>query len=469
MAALSSEGWFFVMSLDLYLSLTNPFTSYKANLKRYHVYVWGSGLISALILFFHDVDGQLVDNSTQGFCWANQIMNSPELGFGVFYGWILAYYCIAICIACFAYNRLQEGIASTLATRKHVLSTGRNYTLSFSVYWTGTILCYLLTGEAGDIRFSDFHPMFCFLLAAKGFVNVFAWFVSVNLRDRKQEVDFSSEMDLDLSPAVNIALRREVIAYTTAGIAKAANLAYVHILTPPPQHRFSPLLTPALNRNNAVVGGCGIESGEGGGIGGEGSGGGGGGGSGDSSSSSNCSSSSSSSSRSSNSTSSRSSTEASGGGGAGCSGSASAGCSGSASGGCSGSDVISHNNTVIKLGGMGDRTLPSKCSYKFIDYMPQTFYFLREMYGISVEEYTSAIKETTGERLGEGGRSGSFLFYSKNLKYIIKTISRDECTFLRSIVVAYRRYLRSNPGSLLTKFVGCHSIEMFRDKQVSGL
>jgi hypothetical protein len=200
MAALSSEGWFFVMSLDLYLSLTNPFTSDKANLRRYHVYVWGSGLISALVLFSRDADGQLIDNPTQGFCWATQITNSPALGFGIFYSWILVYYFSAICITCFAWIRLQEGIESTLATRKHVLSTGRNYTMAFCAYWTVTILSYLLTGEDDDRRFSDFHPLFCFLLAARGFVNLCAWLGSIDCKHSLHEVSFSSEVDLDQSP-----------------------------------------------------------------------------------------------------------------------------------------------------------------------------------------------------------------------------------------------------------------------------
>lgn len=39
----SSESWFFVMAIDMLFSLQSPFTDYKRNVRRYHMFVWFTG------------------------------------------------------------------------------------------------------------------------------------------------------------------------------------------------------------------------------------------------------------------------------------------------------------------------------------------------------------------------------------------------------------------------------------------
>lgn len=39
----SSESWFFVMAIDMLFSLQSPFTDYKRNVRRYHLFVWLTG------------------------------------------------------------------------------------------------------------------------------------------------------------------------------------------------------------------------------------------------------------------------------------------------------------------------------------------------------------------------------------------------------------------------------------------
>ena len=62
---LSSETWFFVMALDLFFSLRNPFTSYKKKYPRYHVVCWGMAFISMIILGSNGLNG----SSTADICW----------------------------------------------------------------------------------------------------------------------------------------------------------------------------------------------------------------------------------------------------------------------------------------------------------------------------------------------------------------------------------------------------------------
>ena len=42
--AITSQGWFVVLIVDLLTSLTNPFKDYRANMRRYHAYVWTLGV-----------------------------------------------------------------------------------------------------------------------------------------------------------------------------------------------------------------------------------------------------------------------------------------------------------------------------------------------------------------------------------------------------------------------------------------
>lgn len=62
---LSSETWFFIMALDLFFSLRNPFTSYKNKYPRYHIVAWGLGFISACVLLNEGLTG----TSTADICW----------------------------------------------------------------------------------------------------------------------------------------------------------------------------------------------------------------------------------------------------------------------------------------------------------------------------------------------------------------------------------------------------------------
>ena len=62
---LSSETWFFVMALDLFFSLRNPFTSYKKKYPRYHIVCWGMAFISMTILTSNGLAG----TSTADICW----------------------------------------------------------------------------------------------------------------------------------------------------------------------------------------------------------------------------------------------------------------------------------------------------------------------------------------------------------------------------------------------------------------
>ena len=57
-------------------------------------------------------------------------------------------------------------------------------------------------------------------------------------------------------------------------------------------------------------------------------------------------------------------------------------------------------------------------------------------------------------------RSGQFFFYSADGKYMIKTQTKEECTFLRRILPHYYRHVIQNPATMLTRFYGMHRVKM---------
>ena len=96
----------------------------------------------------------------------------------------------------------------------------------------------------------------------------------------------------------------------------------------------------------------------------------------------------------------------------------------------------------------------------------------------------SAVSQTDKERF-TGGGSGAFLYFSQDRRFIVKTLSQvstlhkahthrrnspftarytlqPEAKVLLEILPAYVNYMKRNPHTLVAKFLGCHSIRMYR-------
>lgn len=96
----------------------------------------------------------------------------------------------------------------------------------------------------------------------------------------------------------------------------------------------------------------------------------------------------------------------------------------------------------------------------FMDYETSIFHKLRRLYHISDEEYVHYISKPTKEKLAEGN-SGAFMFYCGNGELIVKTITTSEVDTLLEILPTYYNYLMNNSHSLLVKFFGLHSLQMY--------
>lgn len=88
---------------------------------------------------------------------------------------------------------------------------------------------------------------------------------------------------------------------------------------------------------------------------------------------------------------------------------------------------------------------------------------MRELCGVDDNEYIKSLMSTTKEKFSEG-QSGSFLYFSSDLKYIVKTTNHEEKEALVRILPKYVEHFRSNPDSLLVRFYGLHSIMMYNQR-----
>lgn len=89
----------------------------------------------------------------------------------------------------------------------------------------------------------------------------------------------------------------------------------------------------------------------------------------------------------------------------------------------------------------------------FHDYEPHAFRRIRDRFGMDDNRYIKSLSSTTKERLSEGA-SGAFMFFSGDGSLIVKSTSKEELKFLRTIAGHYADYLCHNPNSLLTRFYG---------------
>ena len=116
----------------------------------------------------------------------------------------------------------------------------------------------------------------------------------------------------------------------------------------------------------------------------------------------------------------------------------------------------------------GNELVPSaKYDFKFKDYAPWVFRHLRALFRLDPADYLMSL---TGKyilsELGSPGKSGSFFYFSRDYKYIIKTIHHAEHRFLRKILKQYYNHVTENPNTLLSQFYGLHRVKMPYGKKI---
>ncbi|KAI8391083.1 uncharacterized protein BYT42DRAFT_526376 [Radiomyces spectabilis] len=105
--------------------------------------------------------------------------------------------------------------------------------------------------------------------------------------------------------------------------------------------------------------------------------------------------------------------------------------------------------------------------FKFKDYAPWVFRNLREKFHIDAADYMMSLtNKYILSELGSPGKSGSFFYYSRDYRFIIKTIRHSEHIFMRKILKHYYEHVCKNPNTLLCRFYGLHRIKLPHGRKI---
>jgi len=105
-------------------------------------------------------------------------------------------------------------------------------------------------------------------------------------------------------------------------------------------------------------------------------------------------------------------------------------------------------------------------TFKFKDYSPLAFAYLRRMFGVNEFDFLSSVcGKANYINFQSNAKSGQFFFYSKDGKYMIKTMTNTEGKFLRRIMPHYFRHCAKNPNTLIAKFLGMYRVKLYHLKR----
>ena len=112
-------------------------------------------------------------------------------------------------------------------------------------------------------------------------------------------------------------------------------------------------------------------------------------------------------------------------------------------------------------------TPSAKYDFKFKDYAPWVFRSLRAKFRLDPADYLMSLtSKYILSELGSPGKSGSFFYFSRDYKYIIKTIHHAEHKLLRKILPEYYKHVENNPNTLISQFYGLHRVKMAYGRKI---
>jgi len=178
---LAGECWLTTIALDLVYSLTNPFSSYKENMRRYQIMIW---FFTSLISFVFFFDTNCQGNFEKGLCWLKiQGTSSPCL-WGYYLFWIVCMYIYQASAAIFAYNRLNRGLPATFEVRKRCAQETFKCLLVYALYLTVLFFMFaIIAGSHSDTNpqpgtsMGNFALFFLFIISNRGTVDGVVWFM----------------------------------------------------------------------------------------------------------------------------------------------------------------------------------------------------------------------------------------------------------------------------------------------------
>ena len=105
-------------------------------------------------------------------------------------------------------------------------------------------------------------------------------------------------------------------------------------------------------------------------------------------------------------------------------------------------------------------TYPSWFNFSFLDHAPRVFRSLRETNNISHQRFVSSLLQGAMKAFGSPGKSGSMFYLTSDKTFLLKTVSDEEFTFFKRILLQYYEFLQANRHSLICQFYGLYSLDL---------
>ena len=107
----------------------------------------------------------------------------------------------------------------------------------------------------------------------------------------------------------------------------------------------------------------------------------------------------------------------------------------------------------------------SSITIQITEFEPIYFLGLRKAFGITADHIINSLNPIENKsnifKFGEGeGKSGSSFFFTKDNKFLIKTITKNEMNFFIKILPGYVRRIIHVSGSLIAKIFGIFSLKL---------
>eukprot|EP01038_Epipyxis_sp_PR26KG_P014040 gene14040-18831_t len=247
---IASECWLLCNGLDLFFSITNPFSSFKERMVNYHIATWSFSILFSLFPLFTKHSSSIygffsIDHNDNDltFCWIT--VHSSFLTWPIWVMYfipILIVYLTCLVTLNIAYRRLKKGISRSFLPKIKLLITNTTNVICQLLYWLIIAffysIIYGLSSSTSSHRLGNFLQ---FVIASKGFS---AYVVLVLVSDIREltivdtenilqcktadrgssdsavssVANFSAEDDM----SANKALRDEILQFVTAGIRSSA-------------------------------------------------------------------------------------------------------------------------------------------------------------------------------------------------------------------------------------------------------
>lgn len=257
--AIAAELFSLMLAMDLYFSITNPFTNYKSNLVRYHIFTWSiSALFGVLVLFVKESDGSPIygrDNYLD-ICWLKR--GSHDDGSDLYFYLlfiipIVIIYTISLFSILIAQRRLARGLPETFELRSSMFRSSMRFVFCYLLYWVLAGAVYgIISLLSDDVPSEALDLILAFAFGGRGVVTFGVWLLTYgqNVRVTCKGFIISGEStsmnrivsntepgkavtvqigldsdNSDLRPHLNHALRKEILSYATLGIAKSVRRA----------------------------------------------------------------------------------------------------------------------------------------------------------------------------------------------------------------------------------------------------